>query len=261
MSVLAPKWLLPSPSKIGKHILSTLHGFKLIIDPSVDKGVELSLYETGTYEKGILYFIEKNFKANGVFLDIGANIGLMSIFTARKFPSAKVIAYEAHPETFNILTSNIALNEISNISPIQKAVGKTKGVVEIFDNWSVNRGGASIKYRDKDAKGIPVELVVLDDELEVSPTMIKIDVEGAELDVLLGLQKTIEKTAPVLIVEISQDRVDDQQIGKIYNFIRQLNVYSIYKLEGGKERVSKLIRIERLEDLPIHDNIICIADA
>ena len=261
MSVLLPKLLLPSSESVGKHILSTLHGFKLIIDPSIDSGVELSLYETGTYEKGILDFIEKNFSENGVLLDVGANIGLMSIYTASKFPLAKVLAYEAHPDTYQILKDNIALNHLSNIATYQVAAGAHVGSVQIFDNWSVNRGGASIKYGDPGSSGTNVDMVVLDEELEVEPTMIKIDVEGAELDVLKGLKNSIEKSHPVLIVEVSKDRSKEGEVEEIYKFIKDFKQYSIYKLAGGKERVSRLIPVENMDDLPEHDNIICIASA
>lgn len=261
MSVLLPKWILPSSKTVGKHILSTLHGFKLIIDPSIDSGVELSLYETGTYEKGILDFIQKNFNEKGVFLDVGANIGLMSIYAAHNFPSAKVLAYEAHPETYRILESNISLNHKKNIKTYQMAAGAHTGMVEIFDNWSVNRGGASTKYGDPGSSGINVDMVVLDEVLDEEPTMIKIDVEGAELDVLMGLKKTIEKSHPVLIVEVSKDRAKQGEVEEIYSFIQGFKLYSIYKLAGGKERVSRLIPVKNIDDLPEHDNIICIASA
>ena len=85
LSILLPSWLLPNPKSIGEHIIKTIHGFKMIINPSIDNGVELSLFQTGTYERGILDFINKNYNPKGLFVDVGANIGLMSVFTASSF--------------------------------------------------------------------------------------------------------------------------------------------------------------------------------
>ena len=261
LSILLPKWLLPKPKKIGEHIIRTIYGFKLIIDPSIDNGVELSLFQTGTYEKGILSFIENNFNGGGCFIDVGANIGLMSVFTANKFPKAKIIAFEAQPDTFVLLKENIAINNIVSIDARHCALGNENGNVSIYDNWQINRGGASIVVKDTNSNAHLVKIQTLDNAIGDTLTeMIKIDVEGFELEVLKGAQHTIRKYLPVIIVEISTQRVNKHaSSGEIIEFIKGQGNYRIYKLAGGKERRSKLIEVVSIEDLPEHDNIICIA--
>lgn len=259
LSVLLPRWILPAPESVGNHVLMTLHGFSLIIDPSIDKGVEQSLFETGTYEKGILHFIKNNLKSDGCFVDVGANIGLMSIFTAIKFPNSKVVAFEAHPHTLKILEENIRLNEVKNIQIQPLALSNTSGLVTIFDNWNVNRGGASIKLNKGESNSHQVNCNLLDSFTSIAPSMIKIDVEGAELEVLLGAKNTIETYRPTLIIEISKGRDQLDESKEIYDFLISLGFYSLYKLKGGKERKSKLVPILSLADLPDHDNIICIS--
>ena len=112
LSVDLPKWILPNPSKVGSYILKTIHGFYLRIDPSIDKGVELSLHETGTYEKGILDYLEKNLKKGDCFIDVGANIGVMSLFASQCVgDNGQVFSYEASHSTLQILEENIQLNE------------------------------------------------------------------------------------------------------------------------------------------------------
>lgn len=258
LSVLLPKLILPAKEKVGRHVINTLHGFKLIIDPSIDRGVELSLFETGTYEKGILHFIEENYDPKGAFLDIGANIGLMSIFVASKFESSKVIAFEAHPKTEKILLENIILNHLGNIQVERKAVGNASKEVVIHDNWSMNRGAASIKYGDPDSSGYKVKMITIDDFITEPVSMIKIDVEGAELEVLEGMSETIKRDHPVLIVEISKGRLESKDDVAIYDLINDQGIYTIFKLKGTKERVSDLVQINSKEELPDHDNIICI---
>lgn len=232
----------------------------MIIDPSVDRGVELSLHETGTYEKGILDFIKKNFQKEGCFVDVGANIGLMSIFVAKNFPTSRVVSFEAHPVTKSILDDNIELNQIHNILVHPIALSNVAGNVMIYDNWEVNRGGASIKFNTGTSSGIAVKCAALDEFPELNPTIIKIDVEGAEWDVLQGAKEVIQRCKPILIIEISKSRDASDETESIFQFIQGFGFYSMYKLKGGKERVSTLTPIHFLNDLPEHDNIICVAN-
>jgi len=262
LSLLLPQWLLPNSKTINESIIKTIHGIHLIINPSVDNGVELSLFETGTYEKGTLCFIEKSLSSNGIFIDVGANIGLMSVFTASKFPTAKVISFEAHPNTFQLLQRNIRLNKLDNIQVIHNALGNLTGSVQIFDNWHVNRGGASTVVKGEESNSFNVEQVRMDDALNnVSPEMIKIDVEGAELDVIKGAEQLIKDNLPILIIEVSDLRETTKSESEaIVDYIKSLGNYKIFKLKGGKERKSALIEVLDHQGLPKHDNIICIAE-
>lgn len=221
----------------------------------------MSLYETGTYEKGILRFIQKNLPVDGVFIDVGANIGLMSVFVSYNFPDAKIISFEAHPNTFRLLEENITLNSCQNIQSKQMALSSAKGEVELYDNWEVNRGGASFKIKKGEQNGHVVKCDTMDAVLSEMPSMIKIDVEGAELEVLLGAKEIIKKAKPILIIEISKERDQLDEAEAIFYFVQSFGQYEIFKLKGGKERVSSLVRIETVEELPDHDNIICLPRA
>lgn len=262
LSILLPKWLLPNAKNSSPYILETIHGFKLHINPALDNGVELSLHETGTYEKGILLYLRSILKKGDCFVDVGANIGLMSIFAAECVGnSGKVLAYEAHPNTAELLLENIQLNSLTIIEVNQFALGSTEGKTHIYDNWQVNRGGASLVVKTNESVAYDIEVKKLDSVFPSSliPKAIKIDVEGFELEVLKGAEETIRKFHPVLIVELSENRsnIHDSSI-ELIDFIKNLGNYRIYKLKGGKERKSKLIEITSNDQLPQHDNVICI---
>lgn len=262
VSLLLPKLLLPKAKNTVPYILETIHGFKLHINPAVDNGVELSLHETGTYEKGILLYLRSILKKGDCFVDVGANIGLMSIFAAECIgKEGKVLAFEAHPNTAELLKQNIQLNSLLNIEVKQYALGSKEEKTLIYDNWQVNRGGASLVVKTKDSVAHDIEVKKLDTVFPegISPKAIKIDVEGFELEVLKGAVETIRKYHPVLIVELSENRSNahDSSI-ELINFIKNLGNYHIYRLKGGKERKSKLVEITTNAQLPQHDNVICI---
>ena len=257
LSVALPKILLPKPATVGRHILKTPDGIKLIIDPVNDHGVELSLHETGTYEKGILNYIRENFRNDGVFVDVGANIGLMSLFVSRYFPLANIHAFEAHPETAVILRENLSLNSFSNnITVHSVALGSERSTVSISADLDANRGGASIVKEGQ--QPISVECFTMDEVLAESKVdLIKIDVEGYELHVLQGAKKIIESQHPVLIIEISQDRDGTDQTKAIWNFVQEMG-FVVFKFKGTKERKSNLIKVSSFDQLPEHDNVICV---
>lgn len=260
-SAFLPKLLLPKPSKVGTHILKIQSGISLKIDPSRDQGVELALYETGTYEAGTLHVFENFLKPGDCFIDIGANIGLMSIYASKLVgETGKVISFEAHPETFKWFQFNIDLNEASNIQANAFALGSKNGNAEIYDNWDINRGGASLVVKSKDSVGYPVEIKILDEVLSenIVPKLIKIDVEGFELPVLKGAVKTIRNHHPVLVVEYSPNRNNVHKAFELFDFLEDLEIYDFYKLSGGKEKPSELIKITHRAMLPEHDNIIAI---
>ena len=263
LSILLPKWLLSDPKKTESYILKTNHDFFLRINPSEDNGVELSLHETGTYEKGILSFLQANLRKGDCFVDVGANIGLMSIFASNCVGNeGQVLAYEAHPKTAELLNENIQLNQLMNIQVCQYALGSEEGQTKIYDNWQINRGGASLIVKTNDSVAFDIEIHQLDNKIpsNLIPKVIKIDVEGFELEVLKGASETIKRFQPILIVEFSEIRENVHESGaQLVEIIKTFGNYRFYKLKGGKERKSKLVEILSNDKLPQHDNVICMS--
>ena len=263
LSVSLPKRILPDPKSVGKHVLKTIHGVQMIIDPSIDSGVELSLFETGTYEKGTIQLLEKYLQKGSAFLDIGANIGLMSVIASKQVGTNGIVyAVEANPKTVPILQANIDLNNCKNVEVIPIALSDTSGTAVLFENWEVNRGGASLISQSKEEQGLEVKMERLDDLFdENTPVqLVKIDVEGFEPQVIRGGMNWFRKQQPVFIIEVSEKR--EKEAGpspaEVMELVQTIGEYSFYKQKGTKERRGKLVEIKSTADLPNHDNIICV---
>jgi hypothetical protein len=94
---------------------------------------------------------------------------------------------------------------------------------------------------------------------EFYPKVIKIDVEGFEMEVLKGAKNLIQRKHPILIIEFSENRENTHNsASEMADFIGSLGKYRFFKLKGGKERKSKLVEITAEDEFPAHDNVICI---
>lgn len=262
LSVMLPKMLLPTPEKAGKHILKTIHGFRLLIDPSVDRGVELALFTNGTYEEGTVDQLKKLLQPGNTFLDIGANIGWMSLVgSAAVGADGKVIAIEANPNTLPILQHNLALNNATNVEVLGIAVSDQAGEALLFENWNVNRGGASLLSQDGE-NGIEVKVETLDRLFapETPLHVVKIDVEGLEPQVIAGGKEWFSAQKPVFIFEISSERSTEKGASgnEVIELIQTLGEYDFYRHPSTKERKGKLVRITDFTQLPEHDNLVAI---
>ncbi len=259
-----PKLIIPKPTKAL--LIETLYGFNIYIDPVIDNGVEKSIYYTGTYEKGTLDIIQSMLQKGDVFVDVGANIGLMSILAAKSVgDTGKVISFEPNPKTRDVLEQNIAVNTISNIQVSKFAIGNKIEETKIYDRWDSNRGSASLIKPDYETDSYTINTITLNDFFKTNKTkirMIKLDIEGYELEALKGAKEILETQTPMLIVECSNMRENYEQSSNlmIYSFLKSINKYRFYKLSGSKEKKSKLQEIYSEKDIPAHDNIFCFSE-
>lgn len=253
----------------GSVICPTLFDFDILVNPVVDKGVERSIYYFGEYEAGTLNVLRKFLNEGDVFLDVGANIGFLSLAVACFVrENGLVYAVEPHPDTYQILVRNIRLNHIKNVYPMNIALGSKVSEARIYDNLDINRGSASLLRPPNmsEKMGKPVKVTTIDMLLESRqirlPKLIKIDVEGFELEVLKGARTFLSSTqAPALCVEFSElHPTYGGNLLDIYEFINSVNDYYFFKLNCGKAVPSELVRISKKEELPYHDNVFCFLD-
>lgn len=144
----------------------------------------------------LMWLKEFMIKADDIVVDCGAHQGLTTILFSRWAAEGQVFGYEAHPLNAKIANTNLSDNHIKNGKIRHCAVGHYIGKAVISDHSN------SALINGKEKVGIDVPIVTLDSEFASgSPTFIKIDVEGQELNVLKGASQIL-KTKPKLDIEI-----------------------------------------------------------
>lgn len=161
-----------------------------------------------------LFNIFKKFK-DGVFVDVGANVGYFSLLASSYFK--KVISFEPDPLTFLDLNKNISISKVKNIIAFENALSD-KNCSSILYRNPINRGGSSmekfsseIDFGKKKISEVKIEVKCLDEiysslKLDEKIKLIKIDVEGHELNVIKGAMKVISLCKPVIFAEVSSQK-------------------------------------------------------
>jgi FkbM family methyltransferase len=164
-------------------------------------------YPIGIYEEETVSMILDNLNENDVFYDIGANTGYLSMIAAKKVgPLGKVYAFEPMDRNISFLNEHIHINLINNIFVFDMAVSDKRGIVRfsLDNNQSANTYvEESLKFKNvnnyKDVLTESLDSLFFKNEITV-PKLIKIDVEGAEYDVLKGAKEILQKFGPTLIL-------------------------------------------------------------
>ena len=176
--------------------------------------IALRIALSGSYEPELTELLNSQTKIlSGDVINIGANIGLLAIHVAKTFDCvSRVYAIEPSPEAFRLLQYNINQNGCaSKIHAIKKCVSNRKGFVDFsfiqgMPEYSSIGGIVHKAVIGREQIQVQVETATLADilvGLDVIPSMIVIDVEGAEKLVLDGASGILDKYHPVVIFKLS----------------------------------------------------------
>lgn len=184
-------------------------------------------------------------KDNFTVLDIGANIGVFSIFAANLAKNGFVYAFEPVSTTYEILEKNSSFYK--NIKIFKIGIGKEKKETEIFiRSW--NSGYATInleeiernqKSFDKREKIIilPLDEIIKEEKIN-KVDFIKVDVEGYELEVLKGAINTLKESKPILAISLHHSKF--KQL--IHNFINE-KLSNLYIIQDSSKNVNDIFLI------------------
>ena len=153
----------------------------------------------GSYEWRKQAAISKRLRLGQTFFDIGANAGYFSLLWSRSVgASGRVVAVEPLPRNIEFLERHLAMNGISNVHVVRKAISDHRGTARFcVDGHSTSRLS--------DSGGLLVQVTTLDDlveELGCPPDVMKVDIEGAELELLRGAKQVLENDRPVIFLAL-----------------------------------------------------------
>lgn len=160
------------------------------ITGSSNHGCWLGSYE---YDKRVLF--ENRISEGSVVFDIGANVGFYTLLASALVGSnGEVVAFEPAPRNLRYLRSHLRMNRVSNVKIIEAAVSDINGECQ-FDTGPDYSMGHISSNGGLAVKSVTIDKLVLTREVS-PPTYMKIDVEGAELEVLRGALKTLSTHRP-----------------------------------------------------------------
>lgn len=188
-----------------------------------------------TWEVELTDYLSK--KHTKVFVDVGANIGRYTIRMANK--ADKVISIEADPENFAALSENVHLNKLNNVSIINVACWKCTEKLKFFVSSMDMKGKSSIDglafNRTINIQGDTLDNILIQRGI-TEVDLIKIDVEGAEKEVLMGMSNIIKSNHNI---EILFEDLDDRYISECRSILNKYGLVVSDKIFDGNMHLAK----------------------
>jgi FkbM family methyltransferase len=194
------------------HVQACRLGLRFDLD--LRDNLQRTLYFTGRYEPALTDLLLREVRRGDVVLDIGAHIGVHALVTARRLRDlggGRVIAVEPTPDSVAALR-RVAVRHGLRVRVVEMAFGRQNGVVPIRADPEYGDADAGVRSQFTTGTTVTCALVVtLDDWAEHDGPdrldIIKIDVEGAEPDVLAGATRSLRRCRPRLVVVEVKDRI------------------------------------------------------
>ncbi|HLK28374.1 MAG TPA: FkbM family methyltransferase [Puia sp.] len=215
--------------------------------PNVLESIGFKIFINGIYEEETSSFFAERMPANGVFLDLGANIGAVTIPLHQKRKDIKTICVEAAPWIFTYLQKNISRNNVQNVQLINKVLFYSDNEEVNFYSSDLKFGTGSLSpvFTDKVVKVNTIKIDSLIKEFQISKVdMIKIDVEGYEYHVFKGATELLSsEDSPDILFEFvdwAESKAKGIAVGDSQRILREMG----YKLFYFDESLKDLKEVE-----------------
>lgn len=190
------------------------------------------------YEADLLLFLQLTVPCGGVFIDVGANIGNHTVYFA-KYLADEVVSIEPNMEVSRLLKRNIEMNAPDICSIVNAGIGLREGTGMVVLDDNTNTGTARVEYciptlspDGSQHSGEQIKIMTLDSVMKNVITnnkkvaLIKIDVEGMQLDVLRSARETLMKYRPCLVVEAETDA----ERSEVFDYLNDLGYKPVKQL-------------------------------
>lgn len=239
------------------------------INVSLSEHIESQIFWQGVQEgdRGEVRLLKSLFAPHHTFIDVGSNIGVFSLIAAKRLTRGEVHTFEPSVYHLEKLKANLLLNKLDNVRIHPVALSDKSQSSKLYfppaaAGFQTNTGMASqFCFDQAPSRTEDITCVKLDDYMESCSIpkvdIIKIDVEGAELDVLAGAVETIRSCRPHVVMEINLDHLrragrSAQEVIDYWNAIG----YKIFTISHDAE----LHPIRSVADFATHQNIYCKPD-
>ncbi len=230
----------------------------------LDEHMGSQIFWRGSYSASQLTVLDQLLHRDDLtFVDIGANQGEFSLFAAKRLRHGQVVAFEPDPELSERLRRNLGRNGFDSVTVRQHALWHEDATLELhrpagqWDDGSTNEGLGSLYASPGTTVVDVVDCRRLDDvveELDLARVdVIKIDVEGAEVNVLRGAQRTLSTHSPILLVEADRVRSDatEHDVESLLDILAQSYDMEIIDSSGQTRPLD-------VTQMSAHENVVCI---
>lgn len=234
----------------GRHIIKKVNGIKFKLD--LTEGIDLRLFLNFLEERKLYKNLEKiiNLKKKHTFIDIGANIGSVSLFLAKKYKNSKILAIEPTFYAFKKLKKNISLNKhlkkrikLMNFFLTNKKLEKNF----TYSSWKLDFNKNSHPIHKGILKKVTNNLRTLDYIIKKNKKVdfIKIDTDGNELYVLSSGLNQIRKFKPIIHIELAPSlyKENGYNAKNLISLIKNKMKYKFYN-----EEIENIKDIEKFID-------------
>ena len=219
---------------LGLRSSKKIAGRRFYFDPATDIGLELLV--TGQFEEKAIAQCANFIRPDGIVVDIGANIGLHTVRFADLARSGRVISLEPARSTFGYLSRNV--QHLANVVPLNVALSNLTGLQQFF--VAADNAYSGLKDTKRKAilrqeivacfKGDDILLAMLKDK---RVDLVKIDVEGLEMQVLSGMREFLATHKPVIFCEIFCGQQSNPDPASTVQFCVSLG-YDAFVLSGAQ---------------------------
>ena len=201
--------------------------------------------EFGDYHE--LNTIKKfSYKNNLLFVDCGCNYGFYSFYTASLSEKNKIISIDASKETLDEFTNNLTLNNFKNINffnnSVSNSIDEDISFYESKNDWESSQTHSNFRLSSQlKVKSITIDNLLKDYFLDDYAVLIKLDIEGNEINALKGAVEVIKKADPLIIIEFSKYSLENKDnIDYLKNFLITYN-YSIFDTNSNKISLDNIL--------------------
>ncbi len=195
------RFIAAAESNGGRYKKYSVHGYQIFLN--ISESIMMYARAIERFEPAKFAFLKRYLKPGMGFVDVGANKGDFSLLAAKHVgPTGRVIAFEPEPENCAWMRKSIGANGFTNIVLMQKALSNRTGTANLYLGKKSGWHTLKPEQENRNEGVITISTCELDNVLEGRCDVLKIDVEGAENEVIDGAAETIKLHRPAILLDL-----------------------------------------------------------